>query len=191
MITNMIRTIRIANTYSPVTIFWEITLALLILFGGKTNFIFTFGAMSIYQLSLPNAQIDYLIPITDEERKKQSIINVFIIAVESIFLFIIGTIINPIIRADGSPKYAMFSMIIGAITNIVLDPVFLFGFNMGMQGAALATFLGQIVTFVLSVIYLFRAKTFKLKLSDFIPNAISLFISKWVLFFTLYRKITF
>ena len=94
MITNMIRTIRIANTYSPVTIFWEITLALLILFGGKTNFIFTFGAMSIYQLSLPNAQIDYLIPITDEEIKKQSIINVFIIAVESIFLFIIGTIIS-------------------------------------------------------------------------------------------------
>lgn len=85
-------------------------------------------------------------------------------------LFILGTIINPIIRADGSPKYAMFSMIAGAITNIILDPVFLFGFKMGMNGAALATFLGQLVTFVLSVIYLFRAKTFKLKLSDFIPN---------------------
>ena len=85
-------------------------------------------------------------------------------------LFIIGTIINPIIRADGSPKYAMFAMIAGAITNIILDPVFLFGCKMGMNGAALATFLGQAVTFVLSVIYLFRAKTFKLKLSDFIPN---------------------
>lgn len=85
-------------------------------------------------------------------------------------LFIVGTIINPIIRADGSPKYAMFSMIAGAITNIILDPVFLFGFKMGMNGAALATFIGQVVTFVLSVIYLFRAKTFKLKLSDFIPN---------------------
>jgi len=85
-------------------------------------------------------------------------------------LFIIGTIINPIIRADGSPKYAMFAMIAGALTNIILDPVFLFGFKMGMQGAALATLLGQAVTFILSVIYLFRAKTFKLKLSDFIPN---------------------
>ncbi len=85
-------------------------------------------------------------------------------------LFIVGTIINPIIRADGSPKYAMFSMIAGAITNIILDPVFLFGCKMGMNGAALATFLGQLVTFVLSVVYLFRAKTFKLKLSNFIPN---------------------
>lgn len=85
-------------------------------------------------------------------------------------LFIVGTIINPIIRADGSPKYAMFAMIIGAVTNIILDPVFLFVFKMGMQGAALATFLGQAVTFILSVIYLFRAKTFRLKLSDFIPN---------------------
>lgn len=85
-------------------------------------------------------------------------------------LFILGTTVNPIIRADGSPKYAMFAMLAGAITNIILDPVFLFGFNMGMQGAALATFLGQVVTFVLSVIYLFKAKTFKLKPSDFIPN---------------------
>lgn len=85
-------------------------------------------------------------------------------------LFIVGTIINPIIRADGSPKYAMFSMIAGAITNIILDPLFLFGFKMGMNGAACATFIGQVVTFVLSIIYLFKAKTFKLKLSDFIPN---------------------
>lgn len=85
-------------------------------------------------------------------------------------LYILGTTINPIIRADGSPKYAMFAMLAGAITNSILDPVFLFVLKMGMQGAALATFLGQVVTFVLSVVYLFRAKTFKLKLSDFIPN---------------------
>lgn len=85
-------------------------------------------------------------------------------------LYIISTIINPVIRADGSPKYAMFSMIAGAITNIVLDPIFLFVCKMGMNGAALATFIGQIVTFVLSVLYLFRAKTFKLKLYEFIPN---------------------
>ena len=85
-------------------------------------------------------------------------------------LYIIATIINPIIRADGSPKYAMFSMIVGAITNIILDPICLFVFKMGMNGAALATFIGQLVTFVLSIIYLFRPKTFKLKLSDFVPN---------------------
>ena len=85
-------------------------------------------------------------------------------------LFIVGTILNPIIRADGSPKYAMFSMIAGAITNIILDPIFLFACQMGMQGAALATFIGQFVTFALSVAYLFRAKTFQLKITDFLPN---------------------
>lgn len=84
--------------------------------------------------------------------------------------YILGTIINPIIRADGSPKYAMLSMIVGAVTNIILDPIFLFVLKMGMRGAALATFVGQVVTFVLSVVYLFKSKTFKLKLSDFIPN---------------------
>lgn len=85
-------------------------------------------------------------------------------------LFIMGTILNPIIRADGSPKYAMFVMIAGAVTNIILDPIFLFGCQLGMQGAALATFLGQLVTFLLSVAYLFKAKTFKIKFADFLPN---------------------
>lgn len=84
--------------------------------------------------------------------------------------FIIGTVMNPIIRSDGSPKYAMMTMIIGAITNIILDPIFLFGFNMGMNGAALATFLGQVLTFVLSLIYFLRTKTFKLVLNSFRPQ---------------------
>lgn len=84
--------------------------------------------------------------------------------------FIIGTVMNPIIRSDGSPKYAMISMSLGAITNIILDPVFLFGFKMGMSGAALATFIGQVLTFILSLIYFFRTKTFKLCLNSFIPK---------------------
>ena len=85
-------------------------------------------------------------------------------------LYIIATIINPIIRADGSPKYAMVAMVSGAITNIILDPLFLFAFKMGMTGAVLATFIGQIVTFILSVIYLFKSKTFRLSIKDFTPN---------------------
>lgn len=85
-------------------------------------------------------------------------------------LYIIGTIINPVIRTDGSPKYAMLAMITGAITNIILDPIFLFVCKLGMTGAALATFIGQVVTFVMSVAYLFKAKTFRLKVSDFLPN---------------------
>ena len=84
--------------------------------------------------------------------------------------FIIATVMNPIIRSDGSPKYAMISMSLGAITNIILDPIFIFSFNMGMNGAALATFIGQVVTFILSLIYFFKTKTFKLCLTSFIPQ---------------------
>ena len=56
----------------------------------------------------------------------------------------ISAAINSMIRADGSPKYAMFSMVIGAIINVILDPVFIFVFHMGVQGAAIATIIGQI-----------------------------------------------
>ncbi len=85
-------------------------------------------------------------------------------------LFILACVLNPVIRADGSPKYAMLAMAIGAIINIALDPVFIFGCNMGMTGAALATFLGQTITFILHAAYLFKSKTFRLKLKDFLPS---------------------
>ncbi|MDE6472208.1 MAG: polysaccharide biosynthesis C-terminal domain-containing protein [Clostridia bacterium] len=84
--------------------------------------------------------------------------------------FTLACVLNPIVRADGSPKFAMLAMAIGAIINIALDPLFIFGFKMGMTGAALATFLGQLITFVLHVAYLFKSKTFKLKIADFIPS---------------------
>lgn len=83
-------------------------------------------------------------------------------------VYIVGSLINPIIRADGSPIFAMVAMSLGAIVNIILDPIMLYVFDMGMEGAALATLIGQVVTFIVSIAYLFRAKTFKLKFSDFI-----------------------
>ncbi len=66
----------------------------------------------------------------------------------------IGTTLNSIIRADGSPKYAMTSMVSGAILNVILDPIFIFVFKMGVQGAAIATVISQILTFVLNSMYL-------------------------------------
>lgn len=84
--------------------------------------------------------------------------------------FLLACVLNPIVRADGSPKYAMAAMAIGAIINIGLDPIFIYACNMGMTGAALATFLGQVITFVLHVGYLFKTKTFKLKWRDLIPS---------------------
>lgn len=92
--------------------------------------------------------------------------------------YIIASILNPIIRSDGNPIYAMVCMAIGAVCNIILDPILLYGLNMGMDGAALATFIGQAVTFILSVLYLFKSKTFRLKLKDFIPSKDILIILK-------------
>ena len=74
---------------------------------------------------------------------------------------------NPVIRADGSPKFAMISTLAGALINIILDPVFIFVFKCGMKGAAVATVLGQIVTALLAIWYLFHTKTVKPEKSDF------------------------
>ncbi len=84
--------------------------------------------------------------------------------------YMFGQAMNPIIRADGNPKFAMISTLIGAVTNIVLDPIFIFVLKWGMKGAAIATVLGQIITAVLSVIYLLNAKIIKPHISDLIPD---------------------
>ena len=81
----------------------------------------------------------------------------------------IGSTLNSIIRADGSPKYAMISMVAGAILNIVLDPIFIFswGLNLGVAGAAIATVISQFVTFLINIIYIKRFKTIKLSKESF------------------------
>ncbi len=67
--------------------------------------------------------------------------------------------LNSMIRADGSPKYAMISMVLGAVINTIFDPIFIFVFHMGVQGAAIATVMGQIASFIVSVVYMPRFKT--------------------------------
>lgn len=76
--------------------------------------------------------------------------------------FMIGTTLNSIIRSDGSPKYSMISMVSGAILNIILDPIFIFVLDMGIEGAALATIISQFVTFLLNILYVRRFKTITL-----------------------------
>lgn len=90
----------------------------------------------------------------------------------------IGITLNSIIRADGSPKYAMFSMVLGAIINIILDPIFIFVFNMSVEGAAIATIISQFITFAINVAYI---KKFK---------SISIDKEKIKLKFSVVRKIT-
>lgn len=69
-----------------------------------------------------------------------------------------GNISSNLIRADGSPKYSMMCMVVGAIVNTVLDPLFIFVFKWGVAGAAWATIIGQIVSCFIAVRYLFHFK---------------------------------
>lgn len=80
---------------------------------------------------------------------------------------IVGVIVNGVVRADGSPKYSMFSMMIGSILNLFLDPLLIFVFDMGVSGAALATIFSQFISMVLNLAYLFRFKNIKLTRDSF------------------------
>ncbi len=81
--------------------------------------------------------------------------------------YMFGQAMNPIIRSDGSPKFAMASTLAGAVANIILDPIFIFVFQWGMMGAAVATVLGQVLTAALAVWYLCRMKAVKLETGSF------------------------
>ena len=81
--------------------------------------------------------------------------------------YMFGQAMNPVIRADGSPRFALASTLAGAVINIILDPLFIFVFRWGMMGAAVATVAGQVVTAALAAGYLFRTKTVTLSGEDF------------------------
>lgn len=85
-------------------------------------------------------------------------------------VYMLSNMMNAVIRADGTPARSMASMLAGALTNIILDPVFIFGMHMGMTGAALATVIGQTVSFVITLICFFRTKTFRLQRKSFVPD---------------------
>lgn len=80
--------------------------------------------------------------------------------------YMFGQSMNPVIRADGNPKFAMASTLIGAVANIILDPVFIFIFKWGMKGAAVATVIGQIITAILAIWYILHMRIIKPLLSD-------------------------
>lgn len=90
--------------------------------------------------------------------------NVIVIGIP-FFMFANG--LNSVIRADGSPQFAMLSTLVGCIINIILDPIAIFVLHWGVRGAAIATIIGQIVSAILALYYLFHTKAFKLKKSSF------------------------
>lgn len=81
--------------------------------------------------------------------------------------YMFGQAMNPAIRADGNPRFAMVSTLAGAVINIILDPVFIFIFRWGMMGAAVATVMGQIVTAMLAVWYICHMKVIKPAKEDY------------------------
>ena len=85
--------------------------------------------------------------------------------------YLLSCVMNSMIRADGSPTYAMVAMLTGAILNIALDPVFIFVFKWGIAGAAWATVIGQTGAFLVCSVYFFRPKTFRLTKRSFLPDA--------------------
>ncbi len=84
--------------------------------------------------------------------------------------YVFGQAMNPIIRADGSPRFAMFSTLLGAAINIVLDPIFIFALKWGMTGAAVATVIGQVATAVLAALYLIRMRQVRPAAGDLRPD---------------------
>lgn len=72
---------------------------------------------------------------------------------------LVGTVFTAIERADGSPQYSMVSLLVGAVTNTILDPIFIFVFQWGVKGAALATIIGQIFTFLMGLKYIRRFRS--------------------------------
>lgn len=113
------------------------------------NLLFMFGAS---ETTVPIAQ-DYF-----------RIILIFIPA------YMIANGMNAVIRADGSPAFSMTATLIGAIANIILDPIFIFVFNWGIAGAAWATVIGQVLSLIISIIYFTKTKTFKLSSPSFKVN---------------------
>lgn len=73
---------------------------------------------------------------------------------------LVNTGLSHIIRADGSPRYSMVSTVVGAVLNVILDPIFIFTFGMGVKGAAIATLISQIVSFLFSIVYMLRLAKF-------------------------------
>ena len=97
-------------------------------------------------------------------------VDYFRIVVAFFPVYLLMMVMNSMIRADGSPAYAMVAMSAGAVVNIVLDPLFIYVFHWGIAGAAWATVIGQVISFLACSLYFPRSKTFRLTRSSFLHD---------------------
>lgn len=122
--------------------------------------------LTVLYLSFANKIIAMFGGTVNEETYRHSQEYFFYITL-GIPFYMFGQAMNPVIRADGNPKFAMISTLAGAVINIILDPIFIFCFKWGMMGAAVATVIGQVVTAILAVWYLFNMKIIKPSRKDY------------------------
>lgn len=94
----------------------------------------------------------------------------YTVIVMGIPFYMITSSLNGAIRADGSPRYSMFATVLGAVTNLILDPIAIFVLDMGVTGAAIATIIGQAATCVVTLLYFRKTKSFRLRRSSFRPD---------------------
>lgn len=104
------------------------------------------------------------------EQTMEMAVEYFKIVVAFFPFYLLLNVMNSMIRADGSPAYAMTAMLLGAVTNIILDPIFIFGLKWGIAGAAWATAIGQVASFIMCAVYFFKPKSFVLTMRSFIPD---------------------
>ncbi len=115
-----------------------------------------------------NEQLLKIFGVTEKSYKFAK--DYMMITVIGLPFFMISNTLNSMIRADGSPKDAMKIMLIGAVLNIILDPIAIFVLHWSVKGAAIATIVGQIVSFVFSILYIRKFKTINLEKNDFKPK---------------------
>ncbi len=126
-------------------------------------------ALTTVYLLLPRQIVAVFGGTVNEATYRYSLEYFFYISL-GIPFYMFGQAMNPIIRADGSPKFAMVSTLAGAVINMILDPIFIFTFRWGMMGAAVATVIGQVATALLAVWYLLHMRIIKPGKEDYRLN---------------------
>ena len=116
--------------------------------------------------------------LTDVLKFMGAIPSIIEIAKKYAIIFIISTMVSTanvtagnLAVAQGAAKVSLKAMIIGSVLNMVLDPIFIYGLNLGVNGAAIATLISQVVTLFIYIIYFKSEKSYiKLKISNFKPT---------------------
>lgn len=132
----------------------------------------TIVALILLSIALPLLSEIFLMPLLGLFGSTSAILpyaqNYGRIIIAGFPFVIMYTGFNQVIRADGNPKMAMVSMFLGAVINVILDAWFMYGLEMGIKGAAWATIIGQGISFLISLIFMFRLKNIHLNRNCFI-----------------------